>query len=301
MNAHGIPERGAISALRLARGRMRAANRTALAGIFFAGLLAGCGPSAETPKPAPASLPATPDAVYRTGHRYYLEQQADSAIVWLRRAEAMDSTFADPVRDLAQLYYEQGLRAGENSRERQENFRSARRAFVRLETLGERESELYERLCELSVALNDNRGFLRYAKRNAELYPYDRQHYNLTRAYFDVEDFQSVIKTAKEGIEKYSGSTYLTSYYRILGRAYMKIGRDQTAEKTLNTGLRIADTRLAELKKSGPDYKTADGYRRPHDDRVNMLLLLKQLHTTYRADEKLQQIDRMLKEEGYDK
>jgi hypothetical protein len=32
-----------------------------------------------------------------------------------------------------------------------------------------------------------------------------------------------------------------------------------------------------------------------------MLLLLKQLHTTYRADEKLLQVDRMLKEEGYDK
>jgi len=34
---------------------------------------------------------------------------------------------------------------------------------------------------------------------------------------------------------------------------------------------------------------------------VHMLLLLKQLHTTYRAAEKLQQVDRMLKEEGYDK
>jgi len=301
MSIHGTPERGAIPALRLVRGRMRAKRRTALAGIFFAGILAGCGPSAETPKPAPAPLSATLDEVYRTGHRYYLEQQADSAVVWLRRAEAMDSTFADPVRDLAQLYYEQGLRAGENSRERQEYFRSARRAFARLETLGKREPEVYERLCELSMVLNDDRGFLRYAKRNAELYPYDRQHFNLTRAYFDVEDFQSVIKTAKDGIEKYSGSPYLTSYYRILGRAYMKIGRDQTAEKTLSAGLKIADARLAGLKKNGPDYKAADGYRRAHDDKVNMLLLLKQLHTTYRATQKLEQVDRMLKEEGYDK
>jgi tetratricopeptide (TPR) repeat protein len=239
--------------------------------------------------------------VYRTGHRYYLEQQTDSAVVWLRRAEAMDSAFVDPVQDLAQLYYEQGLRAGEKSRERQDAFRSSRRAFARLEALGKRESEVYERLCELSMALNDDQGFLRYAKKNAERYPYDRQHYNLTRAYFDTGDFQSVIKSAKEGIDTYRDSHYLTSYYRILGRAYMKIGRDQTAEKTLSAGLNVANARLGELKKSGAAYKSGDGYRRAHDDKVNMLLLLKQLHTTYRAAEKLQQVDRMLREEGYDK
>jgi tetratricopeptide (TPR) repeat protein len=272
-----------------------------LTGVIFAGALAGCGPSAEAPRPETATPPTTVGDVYRTGHRYYLEQQTDSAIVWLRRAEGMDSSFSDPVQDLAQLYYEKGLRAGEKSRERQDSFRSARRAFARLETLGKHESEVYERLCELSMALNDDPGFLRYAKKNAELYPYDRQHYNVTRAYFDVGDFQSVITTAKEGIEKHRDSPYITSYYRILGRAYMKIGRDQTAEKTLSSGLKIADARLTDLKKSGTDYKAGDGYRRAHDDKVNMLLLLKQLHTTYRADEKLQQVDRMLKEEGYDK
>jgi tetratricopeptide (TPR) repeat protein len=271
------------------------------AGVLCAGLLAGCGPSAETPRPVPATPPATVDAVYRTGHRYYLEQQADSAVVWLRRAEAMDSTFVDPVQDLAQLYYEQGMRAGEKSRERQDSFRSARRAFARLETLGRHESEIYERLCELSTAMNDDQAFLRYAKKYAELYPYDRQHYNLTRAYFDTGDFQSVIKTAKEGIDRYRDSPYLTSYYRILGRAYMKIGRDQTAEKILSGGLDVANARLSDLKKSGPASTSGDGYRRAHEDKVNMLLMLKQLHTTYRATEKLQHVDRMLKEEGYDK
>jgi tetratricopeptide (TPR) repeat protein len=272
-----------------------------LACMILAGVLAGCGPSAETPRPESATPATTVGDVYRTGHRYYLEQQTDSAVVWLRRAEAMDSSYVDPVQDLAQLYYEQGLRAGEKSRERREYFQSARRAFARLETLGKHESEVYERLCELSMALNDDPGFLRYAKKNAQLYPYDRQYYNLARAYFDVEDFQSVIKTAREGIEKFRDSPYVTSYYRILGRAYMKIGRDQTAEKILSSGLKAADTRLTELKESGTDYKAGDGYRRAHDDKVNMLLLLKQLHTTYRADDKLQQVDRMLKEEGYDK
>jgi tetratricopeptide (TPR) repeat protein len=321
MSIHGTPECGATRGLRLVRGRKRAKNGTApvgvspgrgfcggvhlagvgLAGVLLAGVLEGCGPSAETPRPGPAPLPAGLDEVYRTGHRYYLEQQTDSAVVWLRRAEAMDSTFADPVGDLAQLYHEQGLRAGEKSRERQDHFRSARRAFARLEALGRHESEVYERLCELSMALGDDHGFLRYAKINAGLYPYDRQHFNLTRAYFDVEDFQSVIKTAKEGLEKSGDAPYVTSYYRILGRAYMKIGRDQTAEKTLSAGVKTADARLTGLKKSGPDYKSTDGYRRVHDDKLNMLLLLKQLHTTYRADEKLKQVDRMLKEEEYDK
>ena len=32
-----------------------------------------------------------------------------------------------------------------------------------------------------------------------------------------------------------------------------------------------------------------------------MLLILKQLHTTYKAQDKLEQVERQLKEEGYDR
>ena len=193
------------------------------------------------------------------------------------------------------------MQSPEKSRERAGHLRAARTYFVRLEQLGERASEIYERLCEISITLNDDRSFVRYAKKNADIYPYDRQLFNLARAYFEVEDFQSVIKSAKESLERFKGSPYTSSFYRLLGRSYMKIGRDQTAEKSLAAGVREADARLAELRKQCSSTLLADQIRRTRDDKINMLLALKQLHTTYKADDKLRQVERQLKEEGYDK
>jgi tetratricopeptide (TPR) repeat protein len=259
----------------------------------------GCGPSGETPRPAPE--PMSRDDLFRLGHQYYLESQFDSAATVLQRVHRMDTAYVEPIRDLAQLHYEWGMRAPEKSRERSEHLRAARGFFVRLDLLGERASDIYERLCEISITLNDDRSFVRYAKKNADIYPYDRQLFNLARAYFEVEDFQSVIKSTKESIERFKGSTYVTSYYRLLGRSYMKIGRDQTAEKTLVAGVREADGRLAELQRQGSSQIVTDQIRRAHDDKINMLLALKQLHTTYKADDKLRQVERQLKEEGYDK
>jgi hypothetical protein len=143
--------------------------------------------------------------------------------------------------------------------------------------------------------------FLIYAKKNAELYPYDRQVFNLTRAYYDVEDFQGVIRTAKDAVEKYKESQYVSSFYRIMGKAYTRIDRDQTAERVLVTGLKATDVRIAAVKDAGGDYRATDAYRRLHEDKVQMLLILKQLHTTYKAQDKLQQVERQLKEEGYDR
>jgi len=37
------------------------------------------------------------------------------------------------------------------------------------------------------------------------------------------------------------------------------------------------------------------------DDKIGMLLLLKRLHTTYKAAEKLEQVERQLTEAGYPK
>jgi tetratricopeptide (TPR) repeat protein len=212
----------------------------------------------------------------------------------------MDTGFVEPVRDLAQLHYEWAMRAPEKSRERAEHLRAARTSFARLDALGDRSSDIYERLCEISIALNDDRSFVRYAKKNAELYPCDRQLFNLARAYFEVEDYQNVIKSTKASIDRFKGSPYITSYYRLLGRSYMKIDRDQTAEKTLVVGVKEADVRLADLRKQGTG-QGDDQWRRTHDDKINMLLALKQLHTTYHADDRLRQVERQLKEEGYDK
>jgi tetratricopeptide (TPR) repeat protein len=261
-------------------------------------VLAGCGPTGEPKRPELS--PMTSDALYRAGHQYYLASQYDSAVVLLHQASRADSGFVEPVRDLAQLQYEWAMRTPEQSRERTEHLRAARTAFARLDALGDHSSGTYERLCEVCVALNDGRAFVRYAKKNAELYPYDRQLFNLARAYFEVEDFQNVIKCARTSIDRFAGSPYVTSYYRLLGRAYMKIDRDQTAERTLVAGVNEADVRLAELRNEGAG-RGNERWHRAHDDKINMLLALKQLHATYRAADKLRQVERQLKEEGYDK
>lgn len=272
--------------------------RVSAVAVLLLAVLAGCGPTAEAPRPEPR--PMDRNELYRAGHQLYLESRFDSAAVLLQRACAMDTGFVEPVRDLAQLHYEWALRAPEKSRDRTERLRAARSSFARLDALGDRSADIYERLCEISIALNDDRSFVRYAKKNAELYPYDRQLFNLARAYFEVEDYQNVIKSTKGSIDRFKGSPYVTSYYRLLGRSYMKIDRDQTAEKTLVVGVKEADMRLAELRKQGVG-QGDDQWRRAHDDKINMLLALKQLHTTYRADDKLRQVERQLKEEGYDK
>jgi tetratricopeptide (TPR) repeat protein len=272
--------------------------RVSAVAVLLLAVLAGCGSTVEAPRPEPA--PMGRNELYRAGHQLYLESRFDSAAALLQRASAMDTGFIEPVRDLAQLHYEWALRAPEKSRDRTERLRAARNSYARLDALGDRSADTYERLCEISIALNDDRSFVRYAKKNAELYPYDRQLFNLARAYFEVEEYQNVIKSTKGSIDRFKGSPYITSYYRLLGRSYMKIDRDQTAEKTLMVGVKEADMRLAELRKQGVG-QGDDQWRRAHDDKINMLLALKQLHTTYRADDKLRQVERQLKEEGYDK
>jgi len=276
-------------------------SRRTVAGMLLAlAFIAGCGPTAETPRREPLPALVSREEIYRAGHQMYLESQYDSAVVLLRRAYKMDTSAVEPIKDLAQLHYEWAMRAPEKSRERTQRLRAARTYFVRLDVLGDRTSDFYERLCEISMSLNDDRSFVRYARKSAELYPYDRQYFNLARAYFEVEDYQSVIKSTKESIDRFKGSPYVTSYYRLLGRAYMKIGRDQTAEKTLAAGVNEADARLAALRTQGAG-EAADRRRRAHDDKINMLLALKQLHTTYRADDKRERVEQQLKEEGYGK
>ncbi|MCC6397724.1 MAG: hypothetical protein IT282_11960 [Bacteroidetes bacterium] len=275
---------------------------TFLMTALLSGWMAGCGSSGETPRPSPEPSVATKEGLYAKGQQYWHEQQVDSAAVLFARSASMDSAYLPPVRDLAQLHYELAYREPEKSKQRLDRLRAARAQYARLERRGVTESELYDRLCELSMLLNDDRGFLTYAKKNAELYPFDRQQYNLARAYFDAGDFQGVIKSAKVSVEKFADSPYISSFYRILGRAYMKVDRDQTAERILTAGLKATDTRIAGLRKGdAAGYKSTDQYRRLHDDKVQMLLMLKQLHTTYKAQDKLQEVDRQLKLEGYDR
>ena len=261
--------------------------------------LNSCGPGAETTQP-PAPEPK--EVVYQRGHQLYVQMQLDSAATVLKRAAEQDSTYLPPLADLAALNYDLGMREeGETNPRRLERLRISRSYFVKIEAGGMHESNVYERLCELSLALNDSKAFLKYARKNAELYPYDRQFYNLGLAYFESEDYTGVIKSQKEACEKFKQSFYVGGFYRQLGRAYAKIGRDQTAERTFAAGVLAIDVRLAELRKKGGDYKIGEGYRRLIDDKIGMLLALKKLHQTYKEPEKLELVERQLKEAGYAK
>jgi tetratricopeptide (TPR) repeat protein len=261
-------------------------------------LLSSCGSSPEAVKPV--SAPASKEMVYEEGHLLYRQQQYDSAAVLLKKAASMDSLFQPPVQDLAALYFELGMRnPADASPARMEKLRDAKRYYARLEARGNQDPEIYERLCEISVALDDDRSFLRYAKRNAEKYPFDRQYYNLGLASFGAGDYAGTVRTQKEAAEKFRQSPYLGGFYRQMGRAYMKMDRDQTAERTLASGVQAADARLAEMKRGGGEYKATDAYRRLTDDKIGMLLLLKRLHQTYKAADKLEQVEGQLKEAGY--
>lgn len=268
--------------------------------VLTALLLGACGSSPEAVRTVPA--PLSKEGLYEEGHLLYRQQQYDSAAVLLKKAASLDSLFLPPVQDLAALYFDLGMRnPADVSPARMEKLREARRYYARLEARGNQDSEIYERLCEISVAMDDDRSFLRYAKKNAEKYPFDRQYYNLGLASFGAGDYTGTVKTQKEALEKFRQSPYLGGFYRQMGRAYMKMDRDQTAERTFTSGVQAVDARVAEMKRGGGEYKATDAYRRLTDDKVGMLLLLKRLHQTYKATDKLEQVERQLKEAGYTK
>jgi tetratricopeptide (TPR) repeat protein len=210
----------------------------------------------------------------------------------------MDSTYRDPLVDLGFLCFDTGVK--EEGPRRMEELRKARGYLARAENLGYREATGYDRLCEICTDLDDARGFLKYAKKNAEQYPYDRQYYNLGVAYFAVEDWAGVVKSQREASEKFRESQYTGAYHRQMGRAYMKMDRDQTAERTLAAGVLAVDAAMAGMKKSGRG-AAPEEQKRLQDDRIGMLLLLKRLHITYREAEKLAQVERQLREAGYTK
>jgi len=256
----------------------------------------GCGPAPETARKETES-PVTIEALYQAGHRFYLQQQFDTAQVLLTRALTLDRTYAPAVADLASLNYDLAMRT-DAGKQKSELLRRSRDQYMRLDSLGAADADAYERLCEIAHALNDDRTFLKYAKKNAETYPYDRQFYNLSVAYFNVEDFAAVIKTCKTAIEKFPLSPFIGTFYRQLGRAYMKVDRDQTAERTFYTGLGVIDSRIAEVRKNTPDYASSADYRRLQDDKIGILISLKHLHTTYKATDKLAEVEKKLKELG---
>ncbi len=271
--------------------------RRCLLGASLAGgvlLLASCGPSRETGR----NTAETKESIYLRGHQLYVTMRMEEAEHELMRAAAMDSSYRDPLVDLGSLWFDLGMK--EEGPRRTERFRKARVFLVRAEELGYREAAAYDMLCEVCTGLDDAQGFLRYAKRNAERFPYDRQFYNLGVAHFGVEDWAGVVKSQREASDRFKESPYAGAYFRQMGRAYMKMGRDQTAERTFTAGVQAVDAIMAGMKKSGGG-TGSEGYRRLQDDKIGMLLLLKRLHITYREAEKLADVERRLREAGYTK
>jgi tetratricopeptide (TPR) repeat protein len=266
--------------------------RATLAGAAL--VLASCGPSRETGK----NTAETKESVYLRGHQLYLTMHMEEAKNELMRAAAMDSTYRDPLVDLGSLCFDIGRK--EEGPRRTEELRRARGFLARAENLGYREAEGYDRLSEICTELEDAHGFLKYAKKNAEQYPYDRQYYNLGVAYFGLEEWAGVVKSQREASERFRESQYTGAYYRQMGRAYMKMDRDQTAERTFAAGVQAVDAAMAALKKTGRGAGSEE-QRRLQDDKIGMLLLLKRLHMTYREEEKLAQVERQLREAGYTK
>jgi len=258
--------------------------------------LASCGPAVETTKPP---VPLTKEALFSEGHQRYVRMDLDGAQGYLEQALTMDSLYIEPVRDLAALHYDLGMREPGGSSGWTMQLRSSARYFARLEAMGVHETEVYERLCEIAVMMNDSPSFVRYAKAYVVRYPYDRQYYNLGVAYVEAGDFQNVIKSQKEAAEKFKDSDYVGSFYRLLGRAYMNVDRDQTAERTFGAGLQAVDARIAAGKKGDKGYTTSAAYTRLMDDKVAMLLALKALHKTYGEADKLKAVEKQLKEAGH--
>ncbi len=256
----------------------------------------GCGPSSETVKP-PTPLPDSKEAWYNVGHQFYVNQEYDSADVYLQKASAIDAAYLAPLNDLSEMHYSLGMQEqGEKNPKRLSHFKKAFGYFARLESHGSNDSEIYERLSELSNALHDDRSLVRYAKKNAEMYPYERQFFNLGFAYIQVEDYQNAITSQKEAIGKFKGSTYTGSFYRQLGRAYMKVDRDQTAERTFDAGLSAVNAVIAERTAADSRFKSSDEYRRLVEDQIGMLVSLKSLHQTYHATEKLRKVEQQLQQ-----
>lgn len=242
------------------------------------------------------------EALYTTGYRFLVARNLDSAEVYFRKVLRLDTTHIPALSGLAGICYDMAMmeRQGESGRFREASEES-RSCYIRLEQLGEADSDVYERLCELSVLLEDDKTFLTYAKKNAEKYPFDRQYYNLGLAYFHVADYAAVIATQKDALAKFESSPFIGSFYRQLGRAYTKVDRDQTAERTFMAGVKAVDDFVARMKKGNSGFPETPEYKRLADDKIGMLLSLRKLHHTYKDTEKLKSVEKQLQEAGYDR
>jgi tetratricopeptide (TPR) repeat protein len=253
-------------------------------------VLAGCGASRET---AESPSPVSGTALGLEGRRLLTMGKTDSAVAVLSEALALDSSNRSVREDLALARYQKSLQG--DSLRRVSLMRDAYLAYAELEERGATDMPVYDRLCELAQSIGDTAGFLLYARRAVERYPYDRQMLNLGTAQLAAERYRQVIESQKEALERFPGSSYRSGYYRLLGQAYVRVDRYQTAQRVLAEGVEEAENALAGLRADGPDPATL---RRIEQDRIAMLLSLQRLYTIYQEQEKLMEVERRLKSAG---
>jgi len=272
--------------------------------LFIPFVLFSCGPSSTTTekrveRDVAIDAAESSESLFRRGHELFVDRSYDSAVVLLRRSASIDSTNIRPLKDLALIHYDLALqqRSEEHSSWEVE-FRGALDCYSRMESLGQRDADTYERLCEISHALGERVLFLRFARKNADRFPGDRQAHNLGLAQSLTGDHAGVIKTQKEAIEKYPHSPFIGGFYRLLGNAYMDVDRHQTAERTYAQGVEESLKRMNELQTASNEIDRNGEYQRLKDERIAMLLSLKKLHILYKETDKLHAVERLLRDAG---
>jgi tetratricopeptide (TPR) repeat protein len=210
----------------------------------------------------------------------------------------MDSSYRPPLQDLALLKYDRALRAPEGSAARTSEARSALACYAALERLGQQDEDTYERLTEMARLAGDSEAFLRYARAGARSHPSDRRAYNLALALIEAAKYQEAVEVLKAAIRSYPASTFQGGLHRLLGNAYVRVDRDQSAERAFTEGVSVVDRLLGELERSNPEAAAGAEGTRMREDRTSMLRSLKKLHQTYGRKKEREQVEQRLRAEG---
>jgi tetratricopeptide (TPR) repeat protein len=169
--------------------------------------------------------------------------------------------------------------------------------YAAIDSIGMADVSTYERLTEVSHLLGDSKLFVRYAEKQAEVHPGDRELYNLGLAYFGAGNHQKTIETQKSAIQKYPHSPHIGGFYRLLGDGYYEIGRQQTAERTYQEGVKAVELRVADLKGTNPQFSSTAEYRQLADSRRAMLLSLKKLYRLHGKTKELDEVELLLEKD----
>jgi len=269
-------------------------------GLLAGGVFWSCGPSATTNEAVRPSAPATIDreTLFRIGQEFFVERTFDSAAVYYRKSLALDSTYGPPLGGLAQLHYDLAMQnPNRNDPVRMREFRASLGYYMRMETLGHTDGEMYDRLSELTYTLGEKELFLNYVKKNIGESPDDRQYFNLGLAYGQVGDYANVIKSQKEAIERFKFSRFIGSFYKQLGNAYLEVDRQQSAERTFSAGVEAVNERISAMVKSTSASASDADVERLKEERLFMLRSLRKIYRIHGQDDRLQEVERQLK--GY--